>query len=154
MPDAPRPYDPACIFCRIGRGEAPASIVYRDADVIAFMDIRPVNPGHVLVVPIAHAGSLADLAEHDGQPMFSAAQRLAGAVRRSGARCDGVNLYLADGVAAGQEVFHVHLHVLPRFAGDGIRLAAFGRQQSPSHHAASWMGLRTQSAGRLAPRRI
>lgn len=101
-------YDPTCIFCRIIAGQAPASLVYRDDVVAAFMDIRPVNPGHLLVVPSAHATMLADLPKRDGQQMFAVAQQLAAAVRRSGVRCEGVNLFLADGEVAGQEVFHAH----------------------------------------------
>ena len=116
-----------CIFCHIVSGDAPASVVYRDQTVTAFMDIRPVNPGHLLVVPNRHATALADLDEDDGQHVFLVAQRLAGALRRSSTRCDGVNLFLADGEAAGQDVFHVHLHVVPRFTGDGISPFVFGR---------------------------
>ncbi len=109
-----------CIFCAILAGRAPASLVYRDERCAAFLDIRPVNPGHTLVVPIRHAASLAELDPEDGAQLFRVAQRLAAALRRSGLRCEGVNLFLADGEAAGQEVFHVHLHVLPRFRGDGF----------------------------------
>ncbi len=112
-----------CIFCKIIRGEIPASIVYRDELAIAFMDIGPVNPGHLLVAPTSHAASLAELREEDGERMFAAAQRLVGALRRSGVRCEGVNLFLADGEVAGQEVFHVHLHVVPRFRGDPVRFS-------------------------------
>lgn len=111
-----------CIFCAILAGRAPASLVYRDERCAAFLDIRPVNPGHTLVVPIRHAASLAELDPEDGAQLFRVAQRLAAALRRSGLRCEGVNLFLADGEAAGQEVFHVHLHVLPRFRGDGFGL--------------------------------
>lgn len=114
---------PDCIFCRIISGTIPASLVHRDDAVIAFMDIGPVNPGHLLVVPIAHAATLDDLAPRDGARMFEAGQRLAGAIRRSGLRCEGVNLFLADGAAAGQEVFHVHLHVVPRYRGDAVRFS-------------------------------
>ena len=90
------------------------------------MDIQPVNPGHVLVVPLAHAADLAALAPETGAQLMRVAQRLAAAVRgageqrESGVRCEGVNLLLADGPAAGQEVFHVHLHIIPRYAGDGF----------------------------------
>jgi histidine triad (HIT) family protein len=85
------------------------------------MDIQPINPGHLLVVPNQHASSLADLPEEVGAHMFSVAQRLAIALRKSDAlRCEGVNLFIADGAAAGQEVFHVHIHVIPRFRGDGF----------------------------------
>jgi diadenosine tetraphosphate (Ap4A) HIT family hydrolase len=114
---------PDCVFCRIIGGTIPASVVHRDEAVIAFMDIGPVNPGHLLVAPTAHAASLADLEPRGGEQMFRLAQRLAGALRRAGIRCDGVNLFLADGAAAGQEVFHVHLHVVPRFRGDAVRFA-------------------------------
>ena len=108
-----------CIFCEILAGRAEASFLYRDEVVAAFMDIRPVNAGHVLVIPIRHAASLAELDEGDGRQMFSVAQRVAAALRKSGMPCEGVNLFLADGQAAGQEVWHVHLHVFPRFSGDG-----------------------------------
>lgn len=86
------------------------------------MDIKPVNPGHVLVVPVSHAPYLADLPEDTGAHLFRIAQRVAAAVRASGLRCEGINLFLADGEAAMQEVLHAHLHVLPRFRGDGFGL--------------------------------
>ena len=112
----------SCVFCDIVRGETPASLVYADDQVMAFMDIQPVNPGHLLVVPRDHATYLADLDGGTGGRMFQVAAILASATRRSGVRCEGVNLFLADGRAAGQEVFHVHLHVIPRFEGDGFGL--------------------------------
>ncbi len=113
-----------CVFCAIVAGREPASFVYSDDAIVAFLDIRPVNTGHLLVVPRAHAPSLAELDEPLGTRMFTVAQRLASALRASGLPCQGVNLFLADGEAAGQEVGHVHLHVLPRFAGDGFRISA------------------------------
>ena len=109
-----------CVFCDILAGKRPSSIVFQDDVCCAFMDIQPVNSGHVLVVPIAHAASLAELDGASGARMFRVAQRIAGALRDSGLRCEGVNLFLADGEAAGQEVFHVHLHVIPRYVGDGF----------------------------------
>lgn len=109
-----------CIFCEILAGRIPASFVYRDERVAAFMDIQPVNAGHVLIVPLAHAPALEEVSATDGAAMFSVAQRLSGALKASGLRCEGVNLMVANGEAAGQEVFHVHLHVIPRFAGDGF----------------------------------
>jgi histidine triad (HIT) family protein len=112
----------ACIFCAIVRGEIPASIVAESDTVLAMMDIRPVNPGHALVIPKVHARYLADLDAKVGGEIFQLAMQVAGGLRRSGLRCEGVNLFLADGVAAGQEVFHVHLHVFPRFEGDGFGL--------------------------------
>jgi histidine triad (HIT) family protein len=109
-----------CVFCDIIEGLAPASVVYADGRVMAFMDIQPVNAGHLLVVPRVHAACLADLDDDAGGHLFQVGTRLAGAVQRSGVRCEGVNLFLADGEAAGQEVFHVHLHVIPRFPRDGF----------------------------------
>jgi diadenosine tetraphosphate (Ap4A) HIT family hydrolase len=111
-----------CIFCEILAGRAPASFVYRDDLCAAFMDIHPVNPGHVLVIPIQHAARLAELDMPAGMQMFQVGQRLAAALRASGLRCEGVNFFLADGTAAGQEVHHVHLHVFPRWHGDGHHL--------------------------------
>lgn len=112
----------ACDFCDIVGERAAASFVYEDDVVVAFMDIQPVNPGHLLVVPRDHATHLAGLDPGVGGHMFRVGMRLAAALRRSDLRCEGVNLYLADGGAAGQEVGHVHLHVLPRFRGDGFGL--------------------------------
>jgi len=111
----------ACIFCKIVRQEAPASVVDEDADTFAFMDIHPVNTGHVLVIPKQHAANLAELPPDLGAQLFKKGMVVAAALRRSGLRCEGVNFLLADGKAAGQVVFHVHLHVFPRFEGDGIR---------------------------------
>ncbi len=112
-----------CVFCAIVAGQVPASVVYADDDVLAFLDIRPINPGHTLVIPRAHATDLAELDPEVGGRVFQVAQAVAAAVRASDLPCDGVNLFLADGVAAGQEVFHSHLHVVPRRRGDGFRLA-------------------------------
>ena len=109
-----------CVFCEIVAGESPASVVCREDGCTVFMDIQPINAGHVLVVPDEHATSLADLPADTGARMFGIAQRTAAALFESGLDCEGVNLFLADGEAAGQEVFHVHLHVLPRFDGDGF----------------------------------
>ena len=105
-------------------GHEPASFAYEDETVVAFLDVAPVNPGHLLVLPRRHAVSLAGLDEAVGAHMFVVAQRLAAAVRASGVRCEGVNLFLADGEAAFQDVFHVHLHVLPRWNGDAFRIDA------------------------------
>ena len=112
--------DSGCAFCDIVNGKAPSSVVYSDDVVMAFMDIRPVNAGHLLVVPRGHARHLADMPLDTGARLFRVGMRLAAAVRRSGVPCEGVDLFLADGEAAGQEVFHVHLHVIPRFWGDGF----------------------------------
>lgn len=88
----------------------------------AFLDIQPVNAGHIDIVPNVHASYLADLPEDTGAHMFRIAQRLAQALRESGLPCEGVNIFLADGEAAMQEIFHVHLHVFPRVSSDGFGL--------------------------------
>ena len=115
---------PDCIFCKIVRKEAPASIVYEDEITLAFMDIRPMIPGHTLVIPKVHAAYLEDLPNDSPGPILETARKVAAALRRSGLRCEAVNLWLANGKAAGQEVFHVHFHVLPRFRGDGFGIRA------------------------------
>ena len=91
-----------CVFCDILSSKLPSSIVIQDDLCVVFMDIQPVNSGHVLVIPKIHAASLAELDQDTGAHMFRVAQRLAGALRRSGVRCEGVNLFLADGEAAMQ----------------------------------------------------
>jgi histidine triad (HIT) family protein len=115
---------PGCTFCDIVAGLLPSSEVYADDLVQAFLDIRPINAGHLLVVPRSHAAELADLPEPTGRAMFTAAQRVAAALRGSQVQADGINFFLADGTVAGQEVDHVHLHVVPRLAGDGFKLSA------------------------------
>ena len=120
--------DPVCIFCKIIAGTAPSSVVYRDDQVLAFMDIQPVNPGQVLVVPLQHAAYLSDLNAASGGRMFQVAQTIAAALRKSSIPCDGINLFLADGEVATQEVFHTHLHIIPRFDGEG-----FGLKYGPSN---------------------
>lgn len=115
--------DPYTIFGDIVAGREPASRVYEDQDVLAFMDIRPVTAGHLLVIPKQPARSLAELDPVVGGKIFQVGQQLAAALRAS-VPCDGVNFFLADGVAAGQEVFHVHLHVIPRTSGDGFGIRA------------------------------
>ena len=117
-----------CLFCSILANDLESTIVYQDNECTVRMDIQPINPGHMLVIPNEHHPSLETLPEDLGQHIFSIAQKMASALRNSGIQCDGVNLFLADGKAAMQEVFHFHLHVIPRFEGDG-----FGFQYSPRY---------------------
>jgi len=109
-----------CIFCRIIDNELPASFVYQDEVVSAFLDIQPINPGHLLVVPRIHAETMNDLPAATARHMMEVAQRLMSELRKTNLQCEGVNLFLADGEVAGQEVGHVHLHVIPRYANDGF----------------------------------
>ncbi len=113
-----------CVFCGIFRREVPGSWVYEDERVAVILTIGPVTPGHAMVLPKAHVPLLADLSEEDGRHLFTVAQRTAEAIRRSGIPCEGINLFLADGEAAFQEIPHLHLHVFPRFAGDPFKLVA------------------------------
>lgn len=112
----------SCVFCKIARREAHASIVDEDEATLAFLDIRPVTQGHTLVIPKTHAAYLADMIPDMGGRIFEMGRRVAAGLRRSGLPCEGVNFHLADGEAAGQEIFHVHLHVFPRYEGDGFHL--------------------------------
>jgi diadenosine tetraphosphate (Ap4A) HIT family hydrolase len=113
-----------CIFCAIVAGKAEASMVYEDETVCSFLTIGPVNPGHLLVIPKRHQPLLSDLDEETGMHLFKVTMYMAKALRHSGLQCEGINLFLADGKAAFQEVFHVHMHVFPRFQGDPFKIDA------------------------------
>src|SRR4051812_7918321 len=110
-----------CIFCKILAGELPARIVDEDERTIAFMDIAPATRGHALVIPREHSADLRSIAAEDLAGVAAAAQRLAARMtERLGA--DGINLLNACGPAAWQTVFHFHVHVIPRYADDPLRL--------------------------------
>ncbi len=111
-----------CVFCAIVKREAPASVVYEDDVVIAIMTIQPINPGHAMVVPKEHASNMRDMDEQTGMHLFKITQRIEQALRQSGLKCEGVNLFLADGEAAFQDVFHVHMNVIPRFKGRRVQV--------------------------------
>jgi diadenosine tetraphosphate (Ap4A) HIT family hydrolase len=109
-----------CVFCRIVSGSAPATFLHQDDLVVAFMDIRPVQRGHLLVVPRRHAKLIPELDEATLARMWSMATDLNRALRASALPCEAVSVYVADGDAAGQEVAHVHIHLIPRHAQDGF----------------------------------
>lgn len=113
-----------CIFCRIVEGRLEASVVAQTPTVVAIMDLDPVTPGHVLVLPLAHLPALADLPDELAAEMLSFALSVGAALRAAPLRCEGVNLFYADGWAAFQDVFHAHLHVFPRYPGDGFTINA------------------------------
>ena len=113
------PSDQPCLFCAIAAGASEASVVYQDEVVAAFMDLHPVTPGHLLVVPRRHAVGLEDLDAATSAHVWSVGHELARALRRSSLRCEGINVLLCDGEVAFQTVFHFHLHVIPRYEGDG-----------------------------------
>jgi histidine triad (HIT) family protein len=115
------PRDDDCIFCQIVAGTAPATIVDSDERTVAFMDISPATRGHALVVSREHYADLAEIPDDELAACAVAAKRLAGRAReRLGA--DGVNLLNAQGSAAWQTVFHFHIHVIPRYEDDPLRL--------------------------------
>ena len=108
-----------CTFCDLIRGAAEVSVCYEDSSALAFMDIQPVNSGHVLVVPRTHYESLADIPPELALHLFEVAMKLEPVVRQI-TKAEGTNMIVSSGAAAGQDVFHYHVHVIPRFAGDGF----------------------------------
>ena len=108
-----------CIFCDIIHGAAEVSMCYEDATAVAFMDIQPVNAGHVLVVPREHYETLTDLPPDVARHLNGVAIKLAATVSQV-FRAAGMNIIVSSGAAAGQDVFHFHVHVIPRRAGDGF----------------------------------
>ncbi|HLS84649.1 MAG TPA: HIT family protein [Burkholderiales bacterium] len=111
-----------CVFCRIMARQIPAAVVYEDDQVLAFMDIGQVNPGHVLVAVKQHVENIYALEEKQAGAVFAAAARVARAIQAAFAP-QGLSVYQANGPAAGQTVFHLHLHLVPRHEGDGMALA-------------------------------
>lgn len=110
-----------CIFCRIVRGEIPATVVREDEMTIAFMDIGAVNPGHVLVATKGHADDVFALSDAQAGAVMQAAAQVARALRTA-LEPDGLNLFQANGKAAGQTVSHFHVHLVPRWEHDGMDL--------------------------------
>ena len=108
-----------CTFCDIIHGAGEVSLCYEDAEALAFMDIQPVNAGHVLVVPRKHYETLADVPRQLAMHLFDISMRLADVVRQV-TGCKDLNLVVNSGAEAGQDVFHYHVHVIPRRAGDGF----------------------------------
>ncbi len=110
-----------CVFCRIIAGQIPSTRVFEDEHTLAFMDIGQVNPGHVLVAVKKHAANLYELDDAQAAAVARTSVRVARAIRDSFGP-EGLSVYQANGTAAGQTVFHYHLHLLPRYAGDGMEL--------------------------------
>ena len=121
--------DSNCIFCKILNGDVPSQIIHRDEKCVVFMDIQPVNPGHLLIVPIKHYSFVSDVPDDVVSHMMLLGKKMGIKLRKSQIKCEGVNFFLADGEAAMQEVMHSHLHVFPRYAGDG-----FGLKFSPDYY--------------------
>lgn len=111
---------PSCIFCKIVKKEIPADIVYEDKDCLAFLDIAPINPGHVLLVPKKHYENLYDLPDETLSKLAPIIKKLAIAVKKT-VNAGGINIGMNNERPAGQLVPHAHLHIIPRFANDGLR---------------------------------
>jgi histidine triad (HIT) family protein len=128
--------DPDCLFCKIVAGELPATFVDEDERTVTFMDINPATRGHALVVPRAHAQDLLGIERDDLEAAIVSAQRLARKMRSS-LGADGVNLLNSCGRAAWQTVFHFHIHVIPRYSGDPLRLPWTPADGDPEEIAAA-----------------
>jgi histidine triad (HIT) family protein len=115
------PQDPDCLFCKIVAGEVPSTRVDEDERTVAFMDINPATRGHALVIPREHYRDLLEIPPDELAATMAAAQRLAGRARDR-LEADGVNLLNSCGSAAWQTVFHFHVHVIPRYEDDPLRL--------------------------------
>ena len=122
-----------CVFCKIANGLSEASKIYEDEKVIAIMDIKPVNQGHILVIPKQHFKLVTELDDIMTARIFMVAKRLNQALKKSGIKCEAVTYLLADGESAKQEIPHVHLHIIPRFENDGFGLKySKNRPKKPS----------------------
>lgn len=111
-----------CRFCSIVRGKSPATKIYEDDNTLAFLDIKPITPGHVLVVPKRHSELLTELDDELVGKLFRTVKKVALAIKKSKLGCRGINYIVADGAEAGQEIFHVHVHIIPRYRSDGFFL--------------------------------
>lgn len=130
-----------CIFCKIVAGEVPATIVHEDERTVAFMDIAPATRGHVLVVPRRHSRDLLEIGSEDLHAVATAAQELARRAKE-GLGAAGINLLNSCGQAAWQTVFHFHIHVIPRYEDDPLRLPWTPKEGNPQEIAAAAQALR------------
>ena len=115
-------FDESCIFCKIVRKQAPSSIIYEDEAVMVFLDIRPLNMGHTLVIPKAHYVDIFDIPQNLLSQVHKVAKLVSFAVKKA-TSADGISIIQQNGKAAGQDIFHLHVHVVPRF--EGQKLPAF-----------------------------
>lgn len=108
-----------CLFCNIIAGQIPCAKIYEDQHTLAFLDINPIAPGHALVLPKAHYPTLLDLAPGQGEALLQAVQKVGAAVQKA-TTAPGFNVMQNNFSAAGQVIFHLHFHVIPRFENDGL----------------------------------
>ena len=110
-----------CIFCRIIQGDIPSKTVYEDDNVKAIMDVAPASKGHIIILPKNHAANIFELSDADASNIFIVAKRIATAVQEE-FQCEGINILQNNGEAAGQTVFHLHVHVIPRYKDDTVNI--------------------------------
>lgn len=108
-----------CIFCKIADGQIPSAVVYEDTDFRAILDIAPSHKGHTIVLPKYHAANLFELPDDIAAKALPVVKKIAAAIKEE-TGCDGINILQNNGTAAGQSVFHLHIHIIPRFENDGI----------------------------------
>jgi len=133
-----------CIFCKIVKGEIPSSKVFETAEILAFLDIGPINKGHALVIPKAHYANLWEIPQELGQELLAAMQAVGKAVMDA-TGADGLNVGMNNFEAAGQLVFHAHFHLVPRFEGDGFKLWPPGKYQDMDEMAALAKAIRSKT---------
>lgn len=110
-----------CIFCKIVGGEVPSATVYEDENFKAILDISPAAKGHVIIIPRNHAENIYELSNEDTQKVLLVASKIA-KVMKEVLQCDGLNILQNNGEAAGQSVFHFHIHLIPRFPNDDVKI--------------------------------
>ncbi len=113
--------DQNCIFCKIAAGEIPSSTIYEDEDFRVIMDINPASKGHAIILPKTHAANIFEVSDEVASKIFIVAKKVATAMKEE-LQCDGINILQNNGEIAGQTVFHLHVHLLPRYKGDKINI--------------------------------
>jgi histidine triad (HIT) family protein len=112
-------FDESCIFCKIVRKQASSSVIYEDDTIIVFLDIRPLNMGHTLVIPKAHYVDIFDIPEKELRQMYKVTKLVSFVIKKA-TNADGISIIQQNGKAAGQDIFHIHVHVVPRFEGQKL----------------------------------
>jgi histidine triad (HIT) family protein len=129
-------FDESCVFCKIVRKQAPASIIHEDEEVIVFLDIRPLNIGHTLVIPKAHYVDIFDIPKNQLSQVHIVAKQVSFAIKKA-TNADGISIIQQNGKAAGQDIFHLHVHVVPRFKGQ--KLPPFSDLKEVERTKLDWM---------------
>jgi len=112
-----------CVFCKIVAGEIPSYKVYEDEKVLAFLDIKPVHPGHILVIPKKHAANLEEISEEDLKAVITVVKHI-GSLIKNNLKYESYNVIENNDPVAGQEIPHLHFHLIPRLENDGLNLWA------------------------------